>query len=108
MGIVVILIPPHHTCYPQGKAIVLILEQPHHPLRPQGTPIVAKLIHPHRTCHPQGKAIVLLLIQPLILPVLRERLWFFFPLFLFVLQSEHFSIIFVQYLGVTAGIEPAT
>ncbi len=32
---------------------------------------------------------------------------FFFPLF-FLCSKEHFSIFFVQYLGVTAGIEPAT
>jgi hypothetical protein len=28
--------------------------------------------------------------------------------FVFLCSKEHFSIFFVQYLGVTAGIEPAT
>jgi hypothetical protein len=33
---------------------------------------------------------------------------FFFLCFFFFGFKEHFSIFFVQYLGVTAGIEPAT
>jgi hypothetical protein len=33
---------------------------------------------------------------------------FFFFFCFFLCSKEHFSIFFVQYLGVTAGIEPAT
>jgi phosphate starvation-inducible membrane PsiE len=32
----------------------------------------------------------------------------FFFFVVFFCSNEHFSIFFVQYLGVTAGIEPAT
>jgi hypothetical protein len=38
------------------------------------------------------------------LPMSRSEV-FFFPLF-FLCSKEHFSIFIVQYLGVTAGIEP--
>jgi hypothetical protein len=38
-------------------------------------------------------------------PVARKEI--FFPLF-FLCSKEHFAICFVQYLGVMAGIEPAT
>jgi hypothetical protein len=32
----------------------------------------------------------------------------YFIIIFFLCSKEHFSIFFVQYLGVTAGIEPAT
>jgi hypothetical protein len=38
--------------------------------------------------------------------VVADALFFF--LCFFLCSKEHFSIFFVQYLGVTAGIEPAT
>jgi hypothetical protein len=39
-----------------------------------------------------------------------STLWgeIFFFSFVFLCSKEHFSIFLVQYLGVTAGIEPAT
>jgi hypothetical protein len=37
-----------------------------------------------------------------------DDIYIYFFSFVFLCSYEHFSIFFVQYLGVTAGIEPAT
>jgi hypothetical protein len=46
-----------------------------------------------------------LLFFPLLAPLCSPFVFFSFG---FLCSKEHFSIFFVQYLGVTVGIEPAT